>query len=88
LTFSSHHRFGEDAGMRIPVRESSTPDLSIPMQLGRQENFSLFLPKHRKLSKKLIEIFMGAKSIDELQVKSNFISKVLFSTNIDLFDYV
>jgi tyrosinase len=63
------NRFGEDAGTRIPVRGSAMPDLSIPEQLGRQENFSLFLPKHRKLSKKLIEIFMGAKSIDDLQVR-------------------
>lgn len=69
------NRFGEEAGMRIPVKDlSSPPDLSIPMQLNRQENFSLFIPKHRKLSSKLIEIFMGAKGIDELQVnKSHFL---------------
>lgn len=34
-------RFGEEAGMRIPVQNIAVPDLKIPMQLGRQENFSL-----------------------------------------------
>jgi tyrosinase len=35
--------------------------------LGRQENFSLFIPKHRKLAGRLIDIFMGVRSINDLQ---------------------
>lgn len=63
-------RFGEDAGMRIPVKNfAKTPDLTIPMQLGRQDNFSLFMPSHRKMSSRLIDIFMAAKDVDELQVR-------------------
>lgn len=62
-------RFGDDAGMRIPVKAiARMPDLSIPMQLGRQDNFSIFLPAHRKMSSRLIDIFTGAKDVDELQV--------------------
>lgn len=60
-------RFGEEAGVRIPVQSISAPDLRIPMQLGRQENFSVFIPKHRKIAAKLIDLFMGAKSINDLQ---------------------
>ena len=60
-------RFGEEAGVRIPVQNISMPDLRIPMQLGRQENFSVFIPKHRKIAARLIDIFMGAKSVNDLQ---------------------
>jgi hypothetical protein len=52
-------RFGDDAGSKIPVQNISQPDLRIPMQLGRQENFSLWIPKHRKIAGRLIDIFMG-----------------------------
>lgn len=52
-------RFGEEAGNKIPVQNISQPDLKIPMQLGRQENFSLWIPKHRKIAARLIDIFMG-----------------------------
>lgn len=52
------NRFGEKAE-RIPVRKITLPDLSIPGQLGRRAQFSLFLPEHRKLAGRLIQIFMG-----------------------------
>lgn len=60
-------RFGDDAGKRIPVQAISQPDLRVVMQLGRQENFSHFIPKHRKIAARLIDIFMGARSINDLQ---------------------
>lgn len=52
-------RFGENAGETVPVRNISLPDLSVPMSLGRHEHFSLFIPKHREISSRLIAIFMG-----------------------------
>lgn len=52
-------RFGENAGETVPVRNISLPDLTIPMSLGRHEHFSLFIPKHREISSRLINIFMG-----------------------------
>lgn len=60
-------RFGEETTARIPVRNISLPDLRIPMQLGRHEQFSLFIPKHRTIAGRLIDIFMGMRSIDDLQ---------------------
>lgn len=52
-------RFGEGAGRSIPVRNISLPDLSLPMELQFNDQFSLFVPKHRKMAGKLIDIFMG-----------------------------
>lgn len=52
-------RFGETADQRIPVRNISLPDLRIPMSLGRNEQFSLFIPKHRRIAGRLIDIFIG-----------------------------
>jgi len=56
------------AGESIPVQNLSTlPNLDIVMQLGRRENFSLFIPKHSRIAGELIDIFMTPKSTDELQ---------------------
>lgn len=52
-------RFGEKAEQRIPVNNISIPDLRIPMSLGRNEQFSLFVPRHRRIAGRLIDIFMG-----------------------------
>lgn len=61
------NRFGEKAVKRVPVRDISIPDLRIPMSLGRNEQFSLFLPRHRKIAGRLIDIFLKMRSIDDLQ---------------------
>lgn len=53
------NRFAEDAQSQVPVKQISLPDLSVPLQLGRREPFSLFIPKHRKLAARLIDIFLG-----------------------------
>lgn len=53
-------RFGTPGGEKIPVRVNITmPNLKVPMSLGRQENFSLFIPRHRDIATHLINIFMG-----------------------------
>lgn len=54
-------RFGTEE--RIAVKTITLPDLSLPLQLGRRENFSLFLPHHKKMAARLIEIFMGWKIV-------------------------
>lgn len=60
-------RAGENAERRIPVRDISIPDLRVPLSLGRGEQFSLFIPRHRRIAGRLIDIFMGLRSIDDLQ---------------------
>ncbi|KAK5638831.1 hypothetical protein RI129_013126 [Pyrocoelia pectoralis] len=60
-------RFGEEAAERIPVKQISLPRLGDILKLSRQANFSLFIPFHRKISGQLIDIFMGMRSIDDLQ---------------------
>lgn len=52
------NRFGEDASEEVVVDKVPVPDLGDILTLGRQENFSLFIPKHRNLSAKLINIFL------------------------------
>lgn len=52
-------KFVEEAEERISVRDDiPIPDLKIPLSLGRHEQFSLFIPRHRRLAAKLIDIFM------------------------------
>ncbi|XP_024218309.1 phenoloxidase 1 [Halyomorpha halys] len=52
---------------KIALRKIILPNLSIPMELGRRDNFSLFDPHHRTLAAKLIDIFAGIKDLEEFQ---------------------
>ncbi|XP_049822107.1 phenoloxidase 1-like [Aethina tumida] len=60
------NRFGEDAGERISIKKISLPPLGDILELGRNENFSLFIPKHRAIAGKLIDIFLAMRNVDEL----------------------
>nr|ACZ97553.1 prophenoloxidase subunit 1 [Plutella xylostella] len=60
-------RFGTDAGRMVPVRNIALPDLSLPQQLPYHNQFSLFVPKHRRMAAKLIDIFMGMRDVEDLQ---------------------
>ncbi|KAJ8679166.1 hypothetical protein QAD02_014953 [Eretmocerus hayati] len=60
------NRFGGESSSTVPVKKIAIPDLSIPLRLGRNENFSVFLPAHQEMAGKLIEIFMNARSVDDL----------------------
>ncbi|XP_016922311.1 phenoloxidase 1 [Apis cerana] len=59
------NRFGDDAESKFPVKAITLPDLSIPMQLGRRQPFSLFIPAHRKIAARLIDIFMGMRTYED-----------------------
>ena len=52
-------RFGEEADVTIPVRDAGIPDIKLASELDKQENFSLFIPKHRKLSNALTDVFLS-----------------------------
>lgn len=53
-------RFAEQANEKISVRtDVNIPDLKLPLTLGRHEQFSLFVPRHRRLARALIDIFMS-----------------------------
>ncbi|KAK9745338.1 Hemocyanin, all-alpha domain [Popillia japonica] len=50
----------------VNVENAPIPNLGDILQLGRRENFSLFIPKHRDISAKLINIFLKARNVKEL----------------------
>ncbi|XP_066594189.1 phenoloxidase 1 [Prorops nasuta] len=58
-------RFNDGIDEKISVKQISLPDLTVPMQLGRRDPFSLFIPKHRKIAARLIDIFMGMRTYDD-----------------------
>lgn len=59
-------RFGEGSE-RIRVNNVQLPNLTNIMKLDRDEPFSVWVPAHRNYASQLIDIFMGAKNVDELQ---------------------
>lgn len=60
------NRFGAESDDTIPVKDISIPDLGEILNLGRHENFSLFLPTHRRMAGRLIDIFLGTKQLEGL----------------------
>jgi hypothetical protein len=67
---SQDNRINADAGLvnrlgageadeHVQVKTIALPDLTIPQSLGREQNFSLFIPLHRRAAARLIEILMG-----------------------------
>ncbi|CAK1590052.1 unnamed protein product [Parnassius mnemosyne] len=60
-------RFGSDAQRTIPVRNIALPNLQLPMELPYNDQFSLFIPKHRQMAGKLIDVFMGMRDLEDLQ---------------------
>uniref|UniRef100_A0A6P7FUF2 Phenoloxidase 1-like n=1 Tax=Diabrotica virgifera virgifera TaxID=50390 RepID=A0A6P7FUF2_DIAVI len=67
----------------VTVKDISLPSLGEITDLGRDENFSLFIPKHRRLAGKLINIFMGMKDPDDLMAVAVYarerVNPVLFN---------
>lgn len=58
-------RYNDDTKKKVRVKNISIPDLSVPMQLGRREAFSLFLKYHRTLAARLIDIFINLRTYDD-----------------------
>jgi hypothetical protein len=48
-----------EADEHVQVKTIALPDLTIPQTLSREQNFSLFIPLHRRAAGRLIEILMG-----------------------------
>ncbi|XP_068623413.1 phenoloxidase subunit 1-like [Battus philenor] len=67
VTNTLSNRFGADAGQTIPVRNIALPSLQLPMQLPYHHQFSLFIPKHRQMAGRLIDIFMYMRNLEDLQ---------------------
>lgn len=59
-------RFGDEAKETIRVKQISVPDLGDILDLGRHENFSLFIQKHRTIAGRLINIFLGMRTVEDL----------------------
>lgn len=72
-------RFDDEADVTIPVTDSGIPDITLPVQLNKSDNFSLFIPKHKKLAAALTDVFL---SKFDLFVPSNLLtpSKLLTLT--------
>ncbi|KAL0868113.1 hypothetical protein ABMA27_008748 [Loxostege sticticalis] len=66
LSSTLSNRFGTDDAKIIPVANIGLPDLSLPMQLPYNEQFSLFIQKHREMAGSLIDTFVGMRNVEDL----------------------
>lgn len=79
-------RHSDKANQRIPVKSISIPDLRIPMSLGRNEQFSLLIPRHRRIAGRLIDIFMGMYPQGQGSFNLLTISRMIFSEGMRSID--
>ncbi|KAK3918238.1 Phenoloxidase 2 [Frankliniella fusca] len=64
-------RFGEKAE-RIPVQRINLPDLRFAARIGKRAPFSLFLPEHRQIAGKLIQVFLGMRNLEDFWSCASF----------------
>ncbi|OXU22253.1 hypothetical protein TSAR_002571 [Trichomalopsis sarcophagae] len=60
------NRFGNESLSSVPIKQIAIPDLSLVLQLGRRDPFSLFIPAHRKMAGRLTELFIGMRTVEDL----------------------
>lgn len=53
------NRFGDEATGKIPITPIEIPDLGEILDLHRDDNFTLFIPKHRRIAAQLCELFLS-----------------------------
>lgn len=54
------NRFGDSTNRRINVKQIAIPNMKDVIDgLSRYENFSMFIPKHRNIAGRLIDILLG-----------------------------
>lgn len=56
-------RFDDTVRERIRVKDITPPNMKSIEALRRDENFSLWIPRHAKLAGQMIDIFMGEWSL-------------------------
>ncbi|XP_011494439.1 PREDICTED: phenoloxidase subunit 1-like [Ceratosolen solmsi marchali] len=59
-------RFNNESQSSVSIKPISIPDLSLPLSLSRRDNFSLFIPSHRKMSGQLTDMFLGMRTVEDL----------------------
>ena len=65
-------RFSSEADTRIAVRATTLPDIRFAEELPRRGDFSLFIPKHRKIAGDLIKLFLDQPDVDTLMSVSSY----------------
>ncbi|XP_045539195.1 phenoloxidase subunit 1-like [Papilio machaon] len=84
LSSSLSNRFGNDAKRTIPIRNIALPNLNFAKQLPYNDQFSVFLPTHRQMAGRLIDIFLGMRDIDDL---TSILSYCQLHINPYMFNY-
>ncbi|KAF4519140.1 hypothetical protein B566_EDAN007413 [Ephemera danica] len=65
LATSLKTRFNTGDTMKVQVRKISLPDISDLLKLPRNSNFSTFIPFHQRLATRLIDIFLGMRTLED-----------------------
>lgn len=63
------NRFGDEATGRISIVPITIPDLGEILNITRDENFTLFLPKHRRIAALLTNMFLSKYSFSSLRLR-------------------
>lgn len=79
------NRFGDDSSPHVDVTQGGKINTDqFTKGLPRDESFSLWIPAHSKIAGKLIELFMGQKTVDDLMSSAAYVRDRI---NPQLFNY-
>lgn len=69
---------------QVNLKPITLPNLELPMQLGKTDQFSTFVPYHQQMAGRLIDILMGLRNLDDLESCAAFCRQ---NMNPQLFNY-
>ncbi|XP_075216678.1 phenoloxidase 1-like [Lycorma delicatula] len=79
------NRFSSSTSQQVALKKlPSLPDLDLPLNLPKRDLFSLFIPLHRRMAARLVEVFMGMRNIKDFLTVASFCRE---NMNPQLFNY-
>ncbi|XP_071448022.1 phenoloxidase 2-like [Hetaerina americana] len=58
-------RYSKEKRTLVPLKEIDFPDLSGPMEIGREDTFCIFITHHQRMTEKLLNIFISSSEYDD-----------------------
>lgn len=70
-------KYNDDAdnnrSSKIEIKAIDLPDIEFAKEVGRYDQFSIYIPAHRKIAARLINVFMSCESVEVLESLAVFI---------------
>lgn len=66
-----YEKYNRDS--KIEIKPIDLPDIEFAKEVGRYDQFSIYIPVHRRIAARLIDFFMSCETVDELEAVAVFV---------------